>query len=75
MILEHGRPGNVQTREAREARTYELLDHIGIEYGRVDHGAAETMEVCREIESTLQAPICKNLFLEDRKNVYSRFTL
>lgn len=67
MILEHGRPGNVQTREAREARTYELLDHIGIEYGRVDHGAAETMEVCREIESTLQAPICKNLFLCNRQ--------
>ncbi len=33
----------------------------------MDHGAAQTMEICREIEQTLGAPICKNLFLCNRQ--------
>ena len=67
MKLEFGKPTDCEAREARETRTYELLDRLGIEYGRVDHEAAETMEDCIAIERVLDAPICKNLFLCNRQ--------
>ena len=67
MVLEQGRPKNLDGREAREVRTYELLDRLGIAYSRIDHEAAETMEICREIDRVLDALICKNLFLCNRQ--------
>lgn len=39
-----------------------FLDILGIEYKRVDHEPAFTMEVCEEIDKMLQATICKNSF-------------
>ena len=36
-------------------------------YERIDHEAAETMEICREIDRVLDALICKNLFLCNRQ--------
>ena len=45
-----------------------FLDKLGIEYQRIDHEAAFTMEVCEEIDKTLGATICKNLFLCNRQN-------
>ena len=51
----------------KEVRVYDLLDSLSIEYLRVDHPAAETMEACAEIEKTLGAEICKNLFLRNRQ--------
>ena len=67
MILQKGRPADCEGREAREVRTYDLLDRLGIEYDRVDHAAADTMEVCREIDEVLGTLICKNLFLCNRQ--------
>ena len=67
MKLEVGRPADCRGRQAREVRTYDLLDRLGISYGCVDHEAAETMEDCVEIERVLDAPICKNLFLSNRQ--------
>lgn len=67
MNLELGRPADCTAREARETRTYDLLDRLGISYGRVDHAAAETMEDCATVERVLNAPICKNLFLSNRQ--------
>ena len=67
MILQIGRPSDCEGREAREVRTYDILDSLGVEYSRLDHTAAETMEVCREIERELGAQICKNLFLCNRQ--------
>lgn len=67
MKLEFGRPTDCAGREAREVRTYDFLDRLGLEYGRVDHAAAETMEDCVAIERVLDAPICKNLFLCNRQ--------
>lgn len=46
---------------------YDFLDKLGIEYQRIDHEAAFTMEVCEEIDKTLGATICKNLFLCNRQ--------
>ncbi len=64
MILEKGRPQDSSNRLAKEIRTYDLLDRLGIAYERVDHEPAETMEACAEIDQMLSpAVICKNLFL------------
>ena len=47
----------------KEERVYDLLDQLNIDYQRIDHEEANTMEVCLEIEKTLKSTICKNLFL------------
>ena len=64
MILEKGRPADTTGRLDKEIRTYDLLDSLGIQYERVDHEPAETMEACVEIDRMLApAVMCKNLFL------------
>ena len=65
--LRFGRPDDLSERLPKEQRCYELLDSLGIEYARVDHEHADTIEACHEIESTLGALICKNLFLTNRQ--------
>lgn len=67
MELQKGRPMDTTGRLAKETRTYDLLDSLGIEYNRIDHAPAMTMEGCQEIDKTLQAVICKNLFLCNRQ--------
>ena len=67
MELLNGRPENTEGRLEKEIRVYDFLDHLGIEYKRVDHEPAFTMEVCEEIDKMLQATICKNLFLCNRQ--------
>ena len=49
MELQKGRPMDTTGRLAKETRTYDLLDRLGIEYNRIDHAPAMTMEVCQEI--------------------------
>ena len=65
--LKNGRPENFESRLPKEQRCYELLERLGIEYQRVDHDFADTIELCHEIEKTLGANICKNLFLTNRQ--------
>lgn len=65
--LQFGRPADFSGRLPKEQRCYELLDSLGVEYARVDHEHADTIEACHEIESTLGALICKNLFLTNRQ--------
>lgn len=65
--LQNGRPENTAGRLDKEIRVYDLLDSLGIEYQRVDHEAAMTMEVCEDIDEALEATICKNLFLCNRQ--------
>ena len=67
MELMRGRPSDTAGREEKEIRVYDFLDAIGVEYMRVDHPAAMTMEVCADIDKTLGAAICKNLFLCNRQ--------
>ena len=67
IILQKGCPERVDERLPKEQRCYELLERLGIEFDRVDHEPAETMEVCQIIETVLEAPICKNLFLCNRQ--------
>lgn len=61
MELVEGRPQD--KRIDKEERVYDLLDQLNIDYQRIDHEEANTMEVCLEIEKTLKSTICKNLFL------------
>lgn len=60
-----GRPAD--KREPAEERCYDFLDGLGIEYRRVDHPRADTIEACASVEQRLGAPVCKNLFLTNRQ--------
>lgn len=66
MELKKGRPVDSNSRLEKEIKVYDLLDELGMEYGHVDHDAAETMEICSEIDKVLGTLICKNLFLCNR---------
>ena len=59
--------GAAAGREAKEARCYELLDSLNIEYRRADHDPADTIADCELVEKLLGAKICKNLFLTNRQ--------
>lgn len=67
MELFYTKPNDVESRSNREARVYDLLDELGIEYARVDHEKADDMDACKEIEGVLGTEICKNLFLCNRQ--------
>lgn len=67
MTLQKGRPENTEGRLDKEIRSYDLLDSLGVEYERIDHEPAMTMEVCEAIDAALGATICKNLFLCNRQ--------
>ena len=67
MKLLTGRPAECSGRLAKEIRTYDFLDKLGIAYERVDHPAAMTMEDCAAIDLVLQATTCKNLLLCNRQ--------
>ena len=58
---------SADTRTPREERCYDLLDSIGVEYYRVDHEHADTIQDCELVENLLGAKICKNLFLTNRQ--------
>ena len=62
-----GRPENTEGRIPQEIRSYDLLDSLKIDYSRVDHEAADTIEVCLERSAVLGTRICKNLFLCNRQ--------
>lgn len=68
--LEKGSPSSMEGRLDKEKRCYELLDKLGLEYWRCDHpdANANTMEDCKEIDSILDALVCKNLFLTNRQH-------
>ena len=59
--------GGAEGRMEKELRSYALLDSLGIEYRRVDHEHADTIEQCEQVEQLLGCKICKNLFLTNRQ--------
>ena len=67
MTLVEGRPADCTGRLAKEIRVYDLLDELGVQYQRIDHEPAMTMEACAEIDRVLDATICKNLLLCNRQ--------
>ena len=62
-----GRPEITEGRTDKEIRVYDLLDTLSVEYERLDHDPAMTMEICAAIDASLGALICKNLFLCNRQ--------
>ena len=67
MELMQGRPGDETGRLEKEIRVYDFLDSLGIEYERVDHEAAMTMEACHEADEAMGTRMCKNLLLCNRQ--------
>ena len=67
LVLYNGRPEDESGRSAREIRTYDFLDEIGVHYGRMDHDPVTTIEACEDVDRALGFHICKNLFLCNRK--------
>ena len=67
MELVQGRPADWASRLPKEIRVYDLLDSLNIDYQRIDHEPAMTMEICAQIDETLEAVICKNLLLCNRQ--------
>lgn len=76
MKLENGRPENTEGRLEKEIRVYDFLDKLGVEYQRVDHEAAMTMEpVKRSIEHLEMEPQSARTcsFAIDRKQTFICF--
>lgn len=67
MELVHGRPSSNEGRLDKEIRVYDFLEALGVEFERIDHEAANTMEACAAIDEVLDATICKNLMLCNRQ--------
>ena len=65
--LVSGRPTETKYRRERELATYDLLERLGMQYSRIDHGEAKTMEACAAVDEKLDAVICKNLFLRNQQ--------
>ena len=63
----NGRPEYFEDRAEVERSVYEMLDSLNVEYFRLDHEPAFTMEICQQIDKSLGALICKNLFLTNRQ--------
>ena len=63
MEVFNGAPNNIDARLPKEKKVYEALAALNIDYTRVDHAPADTMEDCIAIGEALEAPVCKNLFL------------
>ena len=63
--LYRGRP--LEERAPVEQACYDFLDKLELEYYRVDHEHAPSIEACHEVEKILGALICKNLLLCNRQ--------
>lgn len=62
-----GSPAAGNWRRKRELAVYSLLERLGIDFQRIDHFEANTMEMCKAIDEMLDAVICKNLFLRNQQ--------
>lgn len=67
MKVEIGAPVDVAQRPQAEREAYALLERLQISYERVEHPAADTMELCEEAGAALGVALCKNLFLCNRQ--------
>lgn len=47
----------------KEMEAYGVLEKLGIQFERVDHGEASSIEDLKNVEDVLGTRICKNLFL------------
>ena len=67
MELLQGRPSDSESRLDKELRVYDFLDKLDVDYQRVDHEPAMTMEACIAIDEAMGTAMCKNLLLCNRQ--------
>lgn len=67
MKMFSGRPADDSNRLTKELRVYDFLDSLNVDYQRIDHEAAMTMEACAAIDEAMHAAMCKNLLLCNRQ--------
>ena len=65
LTIYKGRPGNITGRQGREVRVYDLLDSIGVDYDRLDHAPAMTMEVCDAVNAAFGRMTLEEFKAED----------
>ena len=65
LTIYKGRPGNISGRQEREVRVYDLLDSIGVDYARLDHAPAMTMEVCDAVNAAFGRMTLEEFKAED----------
>ena len=63
-VLYDGRPDD--KRISKEEDCYDLLDKLNIQFQRIDHAPADTIEDCVQLEPLLHVKATKNLFLRNR---------
>ena len=54
LTIYKGKPNDLSNRHEHEKRVYELLDKLNIDYDRLDHEPAMTMDVCAEIDKAFE---------------------
>ena len=69
IVIGHRENGEPLFRHVYAKTQKALLDKLGIQFWRTDHGwmKADTMEDCHVIDACLNATVCKNLFLCNRQ--------
>jgi len=67
MKLHKGRPQEEAGRLPKELRTYDFLDALGVDYEQMERTPDASPERRRAEEETLDAMICKNIVLCNRK--------
>ena len=65
LTIYKGRPGNITGRQEREVRVYDLVDSIGVDYDRLDHAPAMTMEVCDAVNAAFGRMTLEEFKAED----------
>ena len=50
-----------------EARVYDLLNELNIEFEGIDHSPAASIEDCIAVDKELTVSMCKNLFLRNQQ--------
>lgn len=65
LTIYKGRPSNITGRQEREVRVYDLLDSIGVDYDRLDHAPAMTMEVCDAVNAAFGRMTLEEFKAED----------
>ena len=64
-LYHNSRPGGELP--PQEAAAFDFLDALGIDYDRVTHETADTMEKCDAVSAKIGVDVCKNLFLCNRQ--------
>ncbi len=66
-VLKPGPPEDLKNRSPKEQSYHDFLLSCQVSYDYVDHEEVVTMEDVKEMDEFLEIPLCKNLFLHNKK--------